>query len=263
MRRNGRRRYDDVIVVKRRLLLKLALLLILLGGGAIVNVAVAFGSVYSDVPLELSRMSDDDAIAWSKGAPADNETIVDLAAVNLVPLPETDCFRYLWHSSARVSGWRLEQAVFEWRNIKGWDCRDVVTGSPRGPLLAVRTFAGWPASALSCLQHHQRGARGTMQDVSVDWHTVGAVTVGLEPAWGGRPRVLPYRPIWPGFAINTVFYAFVLWLLFATPFALRRRRRIKRGLCPKCAYDLRGIESQICPECGNTSGISRVKVASR
>ena len=66
-------------------------------------------------------------------------------------------------------------------------------------------------------------------------------------------KLLPLRPIWPGFAINTVFYAVVLWLLFAlggTPFALRRRRRIKRGLCPKCAYDLRGIESSACPECG-------------
>ena len=73
----------------------------------------------------------------------------------------------------------------------------------------------------------------------------------------GEGRLLPLRPIWPGFAINTVFYAFILWLLFAlggTPFALRRRRRIKRGLCPKCAYDLRGsaTDSTTCPECGAT-----------
>jgi len=63
---------------------------------------------------------------------------------------------------------------------------------------------------------------------------------------------LPAHPIWPGFAINTVFYALVLWLLLAAPFALRRRRRIKRGLCPKCAYDLRGRggSSGACAECG-------------
>ena len=62
----------------------------------------------------------------------------------------------------------------------------------------------------------------------------------------------PYRPLWPGFAINTVFYSFVLWLLFAAPFALRRRLRVKRGLCPKCAYDLRGhsVIGDVCPECG-------------
>jgi hypothetical protein len=70
--------------------------------------------------------------------------------------------------------------------------------------------------------------------------------------------VLPTKAIWPGFAINTAFYAFVLWMLFAlggTPFALRKWRRIRRGLCPKCGYDLRGggsSESTACPECGTT-----------
>jgi hypothetical protein len=70
----------------------------------------------------------------------------------------------------------------------------------------------------------------------------------MEP----RP-LLPLLPIWPGFAINTVFYAAVLWMLFAVPLALRKRRRIKRGWCSKCAYDLRGrppATSTVCPECG-------------
>jgi hypothetical protein len=60
------------------------------------------------------------------------------------------------------------------------------------------------------------------------------------------------RALWPGFAINAVFYAAILWLLFAASFALRRWRRIKRGLCPKCGYDLRGSadDSSLCPECG-------------
>ena len=65
-------------------------------------------------------------------------------------------------------------------------------------------------------------------------------------------RYVPVRPLWPGFAINTLFYAAILWLLFAGPFALRRWRRINRGLCPKCAYDLRNraSDSSVCPECG-------------
>jgi hypothetical protein len=75
----------------------------------------------------------------------------------------------------------------------------------------------------------------------------------------GRPRPyvltvgemrLPSLPLWPGFAINTLFYAGILWLLFAAPFALRRRSRTKRGLCPSCGYDLRGCVSQTCAECG-------------
>jgi hypothetical protein len=64
----------------------------------------------------------------------------------------------------------------------------------------------------------------------------------------GLPRRLPLCPIWPGFAINTLFYAGILWMLFAAPFALRRRRRVKRGLCPACAYPVG--ESDACTECG-------------
>ena len=68
---------------------------------------------------------------------------------------------------------------------------------------------------------------------------------GLQTSFG---RSLPVIPAWPGFAINTVFYAVILWLLFAAPFALRRRRRMRRGLCPACAYPVG--ESPVCTECG-------------
>jgi len=64
----------------------------------------------------------------------------------------------------------------------------------------------------------------------------------------GGGRGLPMCPIWPGFAINTIFYAVILWVLFAFPFALRRWRRIKRGLCARCGYPLG--TSAVCSECG-------------
>jgi len=55
---------------------------------------------------------------------------------------------------------------------------------------------------------------------------------------------LPLRPVWPGFAINTLLYAALLWL----PFVVRRWVRVRRGLCPKCAYPMG--ESAVCSECG-------------
>jgi hypothetical protein len=61
--------------------------------------------------------------------------------------------------------------------------------------------------------------------------------------------IIPWRPQWPGFAINTIFYAAILWLPFA-PFVARRVIRHKRGHCIKCGYDLRGAEHEVCPECG-------------
>ena len=72
-----------------------------------------------------------------------------------------------------------------------------------------------------------------------DWYT------GPIP----QRAILPYRPIWPGFVINTIFYAAILCLPFA-PFQLRRYVRVKRALCIKCGYDLRGNFSAGCPECG-------------
>ncbi len=48
--------------------------------------------------------------------------------------------------------------------------------------------------------------------------------------------------------INTIFYAVMRWLLFAAPGFVRRRYRIKRGLCPSCAYPVG--ESDLCSECG-------------
>ena len=61
-------------------------------------------------------------------------------------------------------------------------------------------------------------------------------------------RLLPFRPLLGGFAINTIFYAAALWLLIPGPFALRRFLRLRRGLCPQCAYPMG--ESAVCTECG-------------
>ncbi|MBK8267890.1 MAG: hypothetical protein IPK83_06125 [Planctomycetes bacterium] len=73
---------------------------------------------------------------------------------------------------------------------------------------------------------------------------------------------------WEGFAFEapervdalgaTVLFV-PFWLLFlvaAIPTALlflRDRRKIPAGHCRHCDYDLRGIASGICPECGNAS----------
>ena len=99
---------------------------------------------------------------------------------------------------------------------------------------AKRAMAGWPAFALqgSC------------------WMTNGGKRVANRNAMMVGERVIPALPIWPGFAINAIFYAVVLWMLVAGPRSLNRKRRRMRGLCANCAYDLRGTPSGVCPECG-------------
>ena len=65
---------------------------------------------------------------------------------------------------------------------------------------------------------------------------------------GPDSHMLPLRPVWSGFAINAIFYAAIVWFMLVIPGAIRRRRRIKRGLCVGCAYPV-GI-SEKCTECG-------------
>ena len=98
-------------------------------------------------------------------------------------------------------------------------------------------IAGWP---LTCSSYEYRSYGG-----------VGSIAGGLK--LDGWPRALPLRPVWPGFAINTLFYAAILWLIIPGPFVLRRLIRRRRGLCPACGYDLRHAEHEACPECGVTA----------
>ncbi len=78
----------------------------------------------------------------------------------------------------------------------------------------------------------------------------------LERAWlvdwpfFKQQYILPLGIIWYGFAINTIFYAVVIWLIFFGPFVLRRYIRIRHGYCIKCGYNLRGDLDSGCPECG-------------
>lgn len=81
--------------------------------------------------------------------------------------------------------------------------------------------------------------------------------VVLKNSWCGLAfnvwRERPYE-----WALNTsvpYWFLLVVWPILAIPFVLRRhvrRQREQRGLCPRCAYDLRASPTR-CPECGWTS----------
>lgn len=62
---------------------------------------------------------------------------------------------------------------------------------------------------------------------------------------------LPIRPVWPGLVGSTLLHAALWYLALGLPGTLRRWVRRRRGLCPDCAYDLRGTSREPrCPECG-------------
>jgi hypothetical protein len=107
-----------------------------------------------------------------------------------------------------------------------------------GLRVLTRIGCGWPLVAMRCSRGSDGGPLFWVDAMEIN-------AAGLSAAWAG----VPLRPVWPGFAVNTLFYAAILWLPFGA-FALRRRRRIKRGLCPKCAYPVG--TSDKCTECGAT-----------
>lgn len=86
---------------------------------------------------------------------------------------------------------------------------------------------------------------------------------GIEPAYGWlglftsfqtdgedsecQASVLPL-----GLPLALSFVAMIC--AYGVPFALRRKVRLRRGLCPHCAYDLRATPlGSPCPECGTLS----------
>ncbi len=113
--------------------------------------------------------------------------------------------------------------------------------------------AGWPARAAL----EGRVSIPPSGDPSYRWGIPIPVKVSLAleyPRGSARPivktvtGVLPLRPVWRGFLLNTAFYAIAFILPAGMWWSLRRFIRVRRGLCPACAYP-RG-ESNVCSECG-------------
>ncbi len=114
---------------------------------------------------------------------------------------------------------------------------------------------GWPMKSMWCEYSSYQfrvnmGPRGTRRPPSGEIH--GGIwlsnTESTELFVATLRRTLPCRPIWPGFAINTILFAAILWLCFAAPGIVRRCIRIKRGQCPACGYPIG--TSEVCTECG-------------
>ena len=115
--------------------------------------------------------------------------------------------------------------------------------------VANETLAGWPCLALRGVRWNQ--AQRGEPDRWVE-HMLIEVPLQADQVPDQDRRRFPFHPIWPGFAINTLIYATLGWLLLGGPFQARRLIRHKRGLCTSCGYDLRHADHVVCPECGAT-----------
>lgn len=102
---------------------------------------------------------------------------------------------------------------------------------------------GWPSLAFSCeIRTGTQNPTVLLGGAALPGWSMGG------PNWG---RVVPFRPRWSGLLLNTAFYASLWSLLLVAPGITRRVLRRRRGLCPRCGYDLNGLPPGApCPECG-------------
>ncbi len=225
--------------MKRRLS-KLVVFLIL---GVIVNVAVAWGFVgFARLESVQGSFMKPEAIDWfHRHAPA------------APGFPWEVDYTIQWANPV-VRKWWIT-AASSWDDPSRQDSR--YAAPTRLYAHAYPTEAGWPFFSLD-------GSVWWTYPISRDGvygRSVLRAKASVPIPFGDEnpSRQLPCRPIWAGFAINTIFYAAILWLLTLGPFTARRMIRRKRGRCIKCGYDLRGTSGVncggggVCSECGAQS----------
>jgi hypothetical protein len=123
---------------------------------------------------------------------------------------------------------------------------------------ALRVHAGFPALALQGCEWIEGVGQFDAIDAASCFRTIPAAGSSIRQNVisfdrNGRHRLLPTAVMPIGFAINTSFYAAILWMMVAGAGVLRRKQRLRRGRCAACGYSLRKNVSERCPECGVTA----------
>ncbi|TVQ53682.1 MAG: hypothetical protein EA377_07485 [Phycisphaerales bacterium] len=208
--------------------------LLLFVGGALVNVAVVWGLA---AWLPQDRRFGEETIETPDGWPAYLENLGWPAPNRAIEQTET----WVGITMIEISGGDVEAS---WKHSGPGTDKTWV-------MLVIRQF-GIPARALRWEVHGVRAGPRAMKLVEAA-HEAAGLRTGIDISKGNpdgslTERRLPLIPLLPGFLINTIFYALLLWLLFFAPFAARRALRRKRRLCEKCAYPVG--TSPVCTECG-------------
>jgi hypothetical protein len=109
--------------------------------------------------------------------------------------------------------------------------------------------AGWPLLALETRDQfpvrHQWKPRYLTKYTWINSIEQG---IGIADVKSQNLITLPLTPRWPGFAVDVLLYAGVVFGLASLATGVRRWRRRRGGRCLRCGYELKGVG--VCPECG-------------
>ncbi len=106
---------------------------------------------------------------------------------------------------------------------------------------------GWPLRCLSGVEHaHFSSPPGGYATTTREFE--GYYIRGTTSS---RIRRIPYHIIPLGFAANSLLFAAAWSLILWVPRVAQRQLRLRRGHCPHCDYNLKGLApDNKCPECG-------------
>lgn len=157
-----------------------------------------------------------------------------------------------WFARAEPEAMRQFEEV-EWIEARGPARTVLLVGGWVHPRPGYREYllhrAGWPWPALEAtVELVDRRVQTITGGALLDDGRMRAINEGRSVA--ETQRVLPWRPVMPGFVLDAVVFGAIAWLLSFGPLVLRRAIRRRRGHCPRCGYDLRATAHNRCPECG-------------
>ena len=234
----------------RRIVTRMLVFLLL---GAVVNVAVAWGLAYwLPIPAQGWKVQ---TIADSN-LPGDREwTVVFNDRIGAARVAANAYEKSSGEDVSIIPSWSVLNELME---RVAAEARAGAAAAPKSvptdfPVFVQDEARGRPMLSLHWQRDFGLTTAAPTQRPILNGIELPSRTISIDAIPHSDARALPLRPIWPGFAIiNTIFYAALLWLLWAAPGAIRRMRRKQRGLCITCGYDQRGApaDSANCPECG-------------
>ncbi len=147
----------------------------------------------------------------------------------------------------------MDDLVPRWADeeLLGWTREKPITALPTGAARAILA-TGWPWVTMWSSYDQQPGG-------GYWWFkSRNGIKVADAPAnpnfrsvLSPRELALPLRIVPGGFALCTLVWAVVWWVVLFGWRAVIRFVRVRRGRCPACAYDRGGLDPGTpCPECG-------------
>ncbi len=133
----------------------------------------------------------------------------------------------------------------------------LISNEALGGPSAMRWRSGLPARSMG----HFSWTANSGNPKTAIWHPTGRWDIRVHRRGGLDLITLPLTPLWPGFVIDTTFFAALAAVIRFGWRWVVRRTRLARGRCPACNYPVG--TSPVCTECGEALAVVGVPWSKR